>query len=64
MNALHEQLRGLESHVEAAMGGAATDRRLAEAGIGPEAERWRAVTERLRARQAQQPGTAAQTDTP
>jgi phage shock protein A len=39
--------------IEDELGGAALDRKLAEAGIGPEAERRRAVMERIRARRAQ-----------
>ena len=47
------------------LGGDALDQKLAEAGIGPEAERRRAVMERIRAKRAQQqPGAARPADTP
>ena len=55
---LADRLQAAEQ-VERELGGDALDRKLAEAGIGPEAERRRAVMERIRARQVQQPRGAA-----
>ena len=62
---LADRLQAAEQ-VERELGGSALDRKLAEAGIGPEAERRRAVMERIRARQAaqQKPGAATPADTP
>lgn len=59
---LADRLNAAEQ-VERELGGDALDRKLAEAGIGPEAERRRAVMERIRAKRAQQqPGAARPAD--
>ena len=56
MNALHEQLRGLESHVEAAMGGAAVQLQPIPGAV---------PVDRIRAKRAhQQPGAAGPAETP
>lgn len=51
---LADRLQAAEQ-VERELGGGALDRKLAEAGIGPEAERRRAVMDRIRAKRARQP---------
>ena len=59
---LADRLQAAEQ-VERELGGDALDKKLAEAGIGPEAERRRAVMERIRAKRAQQqPGAARPAD--
>lgn len=61
---LADRLHAAEQ-VERELGGDALDQKLAEAGIGPEAERRRAVMERIRAKRAQQRASAAKpTDSP
>jgi phage shock protein A len=61
---LADRLQAAEQ-VERELGGDALDRKLAEAGIGPEAEHRRAVMERIRAKRTQQqPGAAGPTETP